>query len=239
MRFNSARPIKALTPKEQEGLRKLLFPTEQREMFTRSGKDDSPDRLRASNTNDKPRKLYSWEIDTARGFFGDMIDLGRVRISENSRLTPEGKKRGSAVTIYNTIYGKDMQKHTLIHELTHVWQYNNVRISPLPAGTTQLTAWLIGQTEELYDYNVDPVGDPNRKTFREYSFEEQAAILEDAYLVTVEGEPPIRNKDYKGGELSLPDDAVLFELYHLFMYEFEQWHKELQLSRSSSTEEEN
>ena len=35
MRFNSARPIKALTPKEQEGLRKLLFPTEQREVFTR------------------------------------------------------------------------------------------------------------------------------------------------------------------------------------------------------------
>ena len=35
MRFNSARPIKALTPKEQEGLRKILFPTEQREVSTR------------------------------------------------------------------------------------------------------------------------------------------------------------------------------------------------------------
>ena len=35
MRFNSARPIKALTPKEQEGLRKLLFPTEQPEVSTR------------------------------------------------------------------------------------------------------------------------------------------------------------------------------------------------------------
>ena len=35
MRFNSARPIKALTPKEQEGLRELLFPTEQREVSTR------------------------------------------------------------------------------------------------------------------------------------------------------------------------------------------------------------
>lgn len=35
MRFNSARPIKALTPKEQEGLRKLFFPTEQPEVSTR------------------------------------------------------------------------------------------------------------------------------------------------------------------------------------------------------------
>ena len=34
-------------------------------------------------------------------------------------------------------------------------------------------------------------------------------------------------------------NAALFELYHSFMYEFEQWHEELQSSRSSSTEEEN
>ena len=233
MRFNSARPIKALTPKEQEGLRKMLFPTEQQEVFTRSGKDDSPNRLRVSNTDDKPRKLYSWEIDTAEGFFGDMINLDRVRISENSWLTPKGKKRGSGVTIYNTIYGKDMQKDTLIHELAHVWQYNNVRISPLPAGTTQAVARLIGQTEELYDYNVDPVGDPDRKTFREYSFEEQAAILQDAFRVTIENSLPIHNKDYKGGLLY--PNADLLQLYHLFRWEFEQWHEELQSSRSSST----
>ena len=35
MRFNSARPIKQLTRKEQEGLRKLLFPTEQPKAFAR------------------------------------------------------------------------------------------------------------------------------------------------------------------------------------------------------------
>ena len=235
MRLNSARPIKALTRKEQEGLRELLFPTEQREVFTRNRTDDSPDGLRASNTNDKPRKLYSWEIDKARGFFGDMIDLGRVRISENSWLARKTYEDKSAITIYNTIHGISMQDHTFIHELAHVWQYNNVRIEPVTAGATHLLARLRDQTDELYDYNVDPVGDPNRKTFREYSFEEQASILADVFLVLVKGESPIRNKDYKGGELSLPDDAALFELYHLFMYEFEQWHEKLQSSRSSST----
>ncbi len=237
MRFNSARPIKALTPKEQEGLRELLFPKEQPEVFARSGKDSSPDGFHASNTDDKPRKLYSWEIDTARNFFGDMIDLERVRISENSWLAHKTYEDKSAITIYNTIHGISMQDHTFIHELAHVWQYNNVRISLLPAGATQLTARLIGQTDELYDYNVDPVGDPDRKTFREYSFEEQAAILEDAYLVTVENSLPIHNKDYKGGLLYPNED--LLQLYHLFLYEFRQWHEELQSSRSNSTLEEN
>ncbi len=237
MRLNSARPIKQLTRKEQEGLRKLLFPTEQPKAFARSGTDDNPDGLHASNTDDKPRKLYSWEIDKARSFFGDMIDLGRVRISENSWLARKTYEDKSAITIYNTIHGISMQDRTLIHELAHVWQYNNVRIEPLTAGATHLLARLRGQTAELYDYNVDPVGDPNRKTFREYSFEEQAAILEDVYIVTVENSPPIHNKDYKGGLLY--PNAELLQLYHLFMYEFEQWHEELQSSRSSSTLEDN
>ena len=81
MRFNSARPVKALTAKEQNGLRKVLFPAAQREVFTRNRTNDSPDGLRASNKDDKPRKLKTREIDIAEGFFGDMIDLGRVRIS--------------------------------------------------------------------------------------------------------------------------------------------------------------
>jgi hypothetical protein len=34
-------------------------------------------------------------------------------------------------------------------------------------------------------------------------------------------------------------NAALFELYHLFMWEFQQWHEELQPGSSSSTEEEN
>ena len=233
MRINSARPIRALTAKEQDGLREVLFPAKQPEVFTRNSPDDSPDGLRESNQSKKKRRLDFREKDIARSFYGDMIDLGRVSIAEDSWWAREAYKRKSAIAIYNTIHGISMQDHTLIHELAHVWQYNNVRIEPLLAGATHLLARLIGQTEELYDYNVDRVGDPDRKTFREYSFEEQAAILEDAYLVTVENRPPKHNKDYKDGDF-LPDDSELWQLYHLFMYEFEQWHKELQPSSSSS-----
>jgi len=233
MRFNSARPIKALTPKEQEGLRKMLFPTEQPEVFARN----SPDGLLASNKDKKPRKLKTRERDIAEGFFEDMIDLEEVRISDKSLVGRELGEHGMAITVENTIYGNNMADDTLIHELVHVWQYSNELLSPVRAGLWQLAARAIGQTEELYDYNVDRVGDPDRKTFREYSFEEQAAILEDAYLVTIENSPPIHNKDYEGGLLY--PNAELLELYHLFMYEFREWHKELQPNSSSSTEEEN
>ena len=236
MRFNSARPIRALTTKEQDGLRRLLFPAELPEVVARNKTNDSSDPYRESESAEE-RKLYPREIEIAESFFGDMIDLGRVRISDNSWLAHKAHEHKSAITIYNTIYGISMQDRTLIHELAHVWQYNNVRISPLLAGATHLLARLIDQKDELYDYNVDPVGDPDRKTFREYSFEEQAAILEDVYIVTVENSPPIHNKDYKGGLLH--PDADLLQLYHLFMYEFEQWHEELQSSSSSSTEEAN
>ena len=75
MRFNSARPIRALTAKEQDGLREMLLPEKQPEVFTRN----SPDGLRTSNKDKKPRKLKTREMNFAEGFFGDKIDLGKVR----------------------------------------------------------------------------------------------------------------------------------------------------------------
>ena len=239
MRFNSARPMKALTPKEQEGLRKLLFPTEQPEVFARNSPDDSPDGLLASNKDKKPRKLKTRERDIAEGFFEDMIDLEEVRISDKSLVGRELGEHGVAITVENTIYGNNMADDTLIHELVHVWQYSNELLSPVRAGLWQLAARAIGQKDKLYEYNVASAGDPNRKPFREYGFEQQAAILQDAFRVTVQGLPPKRNKGYKGSKLLLPNDAELFELYYLFMWQFRQWHKELQPSSSSSTEEEN
>ena len=238
MRFNSARPIKALTRKEQEGLRELLFPTEQREVFTRNRKDDSPDGFRESESA-KERKLKTREIDIAEGFFEDMIDLGEVRISDKSLVGRTLGENRVAITVENTIYGNNMSDWLIIHELVHVWQYKNELLSPVRAGLWQLAARAIGQKDKLYKYNVASAGDPNRKPFREYGFEQQAAILQDAFRVTVQGIPPKRNEGYKGSKLLLPNDAALFELYHLFMWEFRQWHKELQPSSSSSTEAEN
>ena len=182
--------------------------------------------------------MYPREIEEAESFFGDIIDLEEVRISDESLMGRTLGKNRVAITVENTIYGNNMSDPLFIHELVHVWQYSNELLSPVRAGLWQLAARAIGQKDKLYKYNVSSAGDPNRKPFREYGFEQQAAILTDAYLVIHKNKLPRHNEAYKGLE-KLPDDAAIFELYHLFMYEFEQWHKELQPSRSSSTLEEN
>ena len=216
MRFNSARPIRALTAKEQDGLLKVLFPAEQPEVFTRNRTVDSPDGLRVLNTDNKPRMLTSDEIKVAEPFFGDMIDLGEVRIDDKSWVALLLAANDMVMTIYNTIYGIDIPDDTLIHELVHVWQYSKDHITPYSAYRAHVDARRSGQTDELYYYSVEP-----RKTFRDYGFEQEAAIVQDAYLVTVKEKPPKRNKDYKSG------DPLPKKLYELFMDEFRQWHEEL------------
>ncbi|MCE2396882.1 hypothetical protein J4G02_20370 [Candidatus Poribacteria bacterium] len=123
--------------KEQEGLRKLLFPTEQREVFAGGEMDDSPDPYRESESA-KERKLYPREIEEAEPFFGDMIDLEEVRISDKSLVGRTLGKNRVAMTVENTIYGNNMSDWLIIHELVHVWQYKNELLSPVRAGLWQL-----------------------------------------------------------------------------------------------------
>ena len=219
MNINSARPTRSLTAKEQDGLLKMLFPAKQpkqSEVFTKNRTVDSLLDFLRSDTDEKPRELTQDEVKVAERVFGDMIDLGEVRIAENHWLTDWLAPNGIVMTIGNTIYGINIPDDTLIHELVHVWQYNRGRITALSAFLEHLKAWRTGQTAELYYYSVEP-----RQTFRKYGFEEQASIVQDAYLVLEEEEPPKRNENYKSGD-PLPE-----ELYELFMQDFREWHEEL------------
>ena len=180
------------------------------------------------------------ETNAATNFFGDMIDLEQVDIKESgvrhaivTAITPH-------LTVHNDIYGKlnhttnakgEITKvdSTLIHELVHVWQYAHGRLDPVGGLVTHAIARATGQTAELYKYNVDHILYSERKTFREYSFEEQASIIEDAYRVLVLNDVPFYNKD----RWRLSRDEWK-EYYEQFMYEFQQWHQELQQSSSSS-----
>ena len=181
------------------------------------------------------RPLNPDETKAAQSFFGDMIDLEQVDIKDEGWLASKLAERGTMVTAYNSIYGKlDHETNdvgeitrvdsTLIHELAHVWQYNSVTIEPITAGVVQLAARAMGQKDKLYDYTVNSLNDPNRKTFREYSFEEQAAILEDAYLVLFLGDYNLKhNMNWRQGNLS-PGEVAPF--YQKFMDEFRQLHEE-------------
>lgn len=226
MRFNSGRPIKALTAKEQDGLLEMLFPAKQPEVFTRNRTVDSLRGFLPWNTDTKPRKLNTHEKNIAGGFFGDMIDLEEVRIDDKSWLAFILYLFGRVMTEGNTIYGINIPDDTLIHELVHVWQYDKDIIDFDTAAKKHREAWEADQTAELYLYSVDDSEDENRRTFRDYGFEEQASIVQDAYLVIEEKKPPKRNKDYKGGT-PVAEDTELLALYEGFMEEFGQWHEEL------------
>jgi hypothetical protein len=101
------------------------------------------------------RRLSAWEINEARKVFGNKLDYLRVRLYECSAwpnfMDRLGRRLKSlpppavpnAITIWNTCYfpvrllqepvpvwHPDHYKISwLIHELTHVWQYQNLGIS--------------------------------------------------------------------------------------------------------------
>ena len=227
MRINSARPIKAFTAKEQDGLREMLFPAEQPEVFTKNRTVDSPYAFRALSADNQSggRVLNEHEKNIAERFFGDMIDLEKVRIDDNSLLAIILYSLGRVMTEGNTIYGIKIPDDTLIHELVHVWQYDNDIIDFDTAAEKHREAWAKGDTAGLYEYKVADIGDENRTTFRCYGFEQQASIVQDAYRVFMEKRLPRRNKDYKEATV-LPNDAKFFAQYCLFMAEFREWHEE-------------
>ncbi len=98
------------------------------------------------------RKLFSWEIQEARRVFGNSIDYERVWIHELSRIpvwldrAARLLRRGPAANQPNAvsigdhcyfperlprrIFGSDTPERFkiawLIHELTHVWQYQRI-----------------------------------------------------------------------------------------------------------------
>ena len=224
MQFNSAGPIRGLTAREQDGLLKMLFPAKQLEVFTKNRTIDSRHGFLDLFPRARPRELTQDEKNVAGGFFGDMINLEKVRIDDKSWLALILASNNLVMTLDNTIYGINIPNDTLIHELVHVWQYNRGADFET-VGKAHIKALQADETAESYGYSVADIGDENRTTFREYEFEEQASILQDAYLVTVERQPPSRNKDYKG-EPVLPKGAKLLAQYCLFMGEFRQWHQE-------------
>ena len=176
------------------------------------------------------RALTPDEEKIAIEFFEDMIDLENVEI-----VGPLLEDK--AITIYNNIHVDEsrLTEDLFIHELVHVWQYQNVRLGILGAGATHLTAWAFGKTDELYNYMIDDLSNPNRKTFSEYSFEEQAAIVQDAYRV-------LEMTDYLGRPLSPKHNKNLMDytrdqlinIYEQFLTEFKEWHQKLRESSSSS-----
>ena len=130
------------------------------------------------------RYLSEDEIAYARQFFGDAIDYSEVKVF-NRRHFHYGlptSQNSVATSFFGNIHlydenmrGQDLTsstnlKATLIHELTHVWQYQNYGI----VTHIQNTVPVVFQGSEKYDYEID-----TSISFHDYKYEQQGEMMED------------------------------------------------------------
>jgi len=123
------------------------------------------------------RALKPEEIAELKKVFGDTIDYSQVQVTENMPGGLLGSDRAMAVG--NSIYlppGTSLQ--TIVHELAHVWQYQN-------GGNTYLSraleAQLAGDGEghmRGYDWEV---GLEKGKSWSQLSPEQQAHLIDEMY----------------------------------------------------------
>jgi hypothetical protein len=141
------------------------------------------------------RPLTQLEIEMARSIFGESIDYSRVRLMRAAeplwfrtvgnviRIPPffsvdpadAGRPRPLSV---------DYMRHTFIHELTHVWQYQHGGTSYLSYSIgPQIAAMARGRGRNAaYCYEADP-----GKSFWTFSPEQQGLIVENTFLMRESG----------------------------------------------------
>jgi hypothetical protein len=121
------------------------------------------------------RTLTSAEIASARKIFGGTIALDRVRLDERAVLGPAFS--GREYTSFHTINGWGaIHDDVLIHELTHVWQYEQAGAIYMPQAI-HAQKWGAG-----YNYGgaaglraAQAAGDK----FSSFNREQQAQIVQD------------------------------------------------------------
>lgn len=140
--------------------------------------------LGAKVRRQETRSLTEWEIRQARRVFQSAINYSRVNVEDDSEVMSR-LSRGATVTLGNTIYfpGNDSRSMGLmIHELTHVWQYQTT-------GWTYAPKALWAQVTEGYSYTPqgktpdDALRDARAKgkTLTSFNKEQQGDILADYY----------------------------------------------------------
>ena len=125
------------------------------------------------------RPLDAREIAIARSVFGNSINYSLVRVDEGAILGPSWSDR--PYTSFHTINSwKGMSDDTLIHELTHVWQYEQDGAIYMPQAIHAQVAgagYDYGGVTELQKRQKGGQG------LTSFNREQQAQILEDYYLI--------------------------------------------------------
>ncbi len=158
------------------------------------------------------RRLMPGEIAMARSVFGDCIDYGMPKIYDANYNT-NGQKDGEIITPDGNMYvpktnsayrddyseGTPANKAHFIYEMTHILQFQH----GVNVAWRKVWEWAFGPG---YDYQLQP-----GKRFEDYGIEQQAAIVEDNYRMTVLGQRPLHNTDYRGDKA--PDNGRYLQAY--------------------------
>lgn len=135
------------------------------------------------------RQLTDGEVEKARKVFGDQIEYENVKVFNRPNYLTYPVKflfgfsasaeapNGNVYYIKDSLYTDDLSKErhkfpVLMHELTHVWQYQN-ETSMLPAA---INAFKNADYDynNAYEYDIDADTD-----FKDYNIEQQGEIIEE------------------------------------------------------------
>lgn len=134
----------------------------------------------------KSRKLTDGEINLAKSVFGDAIDYDAVRVqnrkffflqSKHTSMAPDGHIYMAASLRADDYSREDpVTQSIFIHEMAHVWQYQNKILHPLKTGAKLMLrhAFRYGS---IYPYRLD-----EKKDLMDYNMEQQASIIQDYFL---------------------------------------------------------
>jgi len=136
------------------------------------------------------RPLTPGEIALAREVFGGAIDYATVTITEdkfigfhpdNTAMAPDGNLYMPGC--YRNDYSKEdtWDQAMFIHEMTHVWQYQNKILSPV-AEAVKLNIRFKFDYAAAYGYMLDA-----KKDLVEYNMEQQASIVQDYFSFKKDG----------------------------------------------------
>ena len=142
------------------------------------------------------RPLTNWETNLAKEIFGNSINYKRVRIDEYAFVGP--RQHRFCYVSFNSINSwGPMQNSTFIHEMVHVWQYENLGAIYIPkALSAQFTpeGYNYGGVATLKQYMHEGKG------FLDFNYEQQGDIVSDYYRIKNGYEPCWGS----GGRIDLP-----------------------------------
>jgi len=143
------------------------------------------------------RPLTKGEVALAKTVFGDAIDYERVTITEGqfvpfqphgTAMAPEGNlyMYGCYRDDYST--GNVYTQGHFIHEMTHVWQFQNKLLQPIAAAVALNLKYKFNYMAS-YHYELD-----GEQDLLAYNMEQQASIVQDYFVLTHGGHPGYRGE---------------------------------------------